>query len=152
MRYRTLALVFGFVTLIELWLAPSLVAFRQQATSAPAVVLSRIEIRYPSIAESAIVSGTVSVRVGVRPDGTVAETTVVEGNDLPLLNNAAKTAAAGAIFECGGCNEPSTPHLIVFVFSLGDDRLPTTWKQTSDASSEVTVIGKVPIFYGEAPT
>lgn len=137
----------GLVALAVL-VAPSLTALAsfQAATGAPAVVLSRIEITYPSIAESANVRGTVSVRVGVRPDGSVAETTLLEGKDLPILNNAAVDAASGATFECRGCSEPSTLHVIVFVFSLGHARVPATWKQTTDGSSEVAVVGEVHIF------
>lgn len=124
--------------------APSVrAASFQAATMTPGVVLSRLEIRYPSIAESARVSGIVRVRVGVRPDGSVAETTLLEGDDL--LNSAAIDAASAATFECRRCTEPATPHVIVFDFSFADARLPTTWKQTSDASSEVTVVGEVQI-------
>jgi TonB family protein len=153
MNRRNLVIVLAFVVPS---VAPSLTAFAtqafsQEATGTPAVVLSRIEIRYPSIAQSAGVRGTVSVRVGVRPDGSVAETTLVKGKDLPILNDAAKDAASGATFECRGCTEPSTPHVIVFVFLLGDDKLPTTWKQTSDGSSEVTVVDEAPIYYGGPP-
>src|SRR3954447_4169535 len=89
----------------------------QQATN-PAVALSRIEGTYPPIAQSARVSGTVNVRVGVRPDGTVSETTLLR--DVPLLREAALNAASGATFECRQCTEPATPHTISFVFSLLD--------------------------------
>ena len=118
----------------------------QQTTTVPAVVLSRIEVFYPPIAESARVSGTVTVRVGVRPNGTVAETTLVQG--LPLLSDVAIGAASRASFECRKCTEPSTPHLIAFVFSFADyDSAgrppPPVWKQTGDARSEVSVFGGV---------
>ena len=118
----------------------------QQTTTVPVVVLSRIEVFYPPIAEFARVSGTVTVRVGVRPDGTVAETTLLQG--LPLLSDAATAAASRASFECRNCTEPSTPHLIAFVFSFaGYDSAgrppPPVWKQTGDARSEVSVFGGV---------
>jgi TonB family protein len=130
-------------------------ASSQQATSVPAVVLSRIHVSYPPIAESARVSGKVNVRVRVRPDGTVAESTLLEG--LPLLSNAAVDAASRASFECRECTEPSTSHTIAFVFSFdgldsdGNPR-PPAWKQTGDASSEVTVFGHVPILYVGPPS
>ena len=117
----------------------------QQATS-PAVVLLRIEPFYPPIAASARVRGTVTVRVGVRPDGSIAETTLLDG--VSLLNDGALTAASRASFECRGCTEPSTPHTIRFVFSLDrhdscGNAPPPEWKQAGDASSDVTVFGDV---------
>src|SRR5262245_16339495 len=81
-------------------------------TTAPVVVLSRIDVSYPAIAESARVSGTVTVRVGVRSDGSAAETTVLQ--DVPLLSAASVKAASGATFECRRCTESVTPHTIVF--------------------------------------
>jgi hypothetical protein len=96
------------------------------------------------------VGGTINVRVGVRPDGGVSETTLLE--DVPLkgdgayiwrlLSAAAVKAASGATFECRQCTETATPHTIAFVFSILDsfDRPPPpVWKQTGDASSEVTI-------------
>ena len=70
----------------------------QQTTTSPVVVNSRIEVSYPAIAKSARMRGTVNVRVGVRPDGSVSETTVLEG--VPLLSDAAvKATNAAAIAE-----------------------------------------------------
>jgi TonB family protein len=117
----------------------------QQATN-PAVALSRIEGTYPPIAKSARVGGTVNVRVGVRPDGTVSETTLLR--DVPLLSGAAVKAASGATFECRQCTEPATPHTISFVFSLLDTQdspPPPVWKQTGTASTEVTIFGNSPL-------
>jgi hypothetical protein len=51
----------------------------QQTTARPVVTLSRIKVVYPPIAVSARVDGTVTVRVGVRPDGSVSETTLLLG-------------------------------------------------------------------------
>jgi TonB family protein len=118
-------------------------ASAQQTPARPVVTLSRIEVAYPPIAESARVSGTVNVRVGVRPDGSVSETTLLQ--DVPLLSDAAVKAASGATFDCRQCTEPATPHTIAFVFSiLGrlDNPPPPVWKQTGDASSEVTIFGR----------
>ena len=120
----------------------------QEATVVPAVVLSRIQIDYPSIAQAALVRGKVTVRVGVRPDGSVAETRLVEG--VQLLSDVAVDAASHATFECRGCTEPATPHTITFVFSFDDlqdnwHSLPPSLKRTGDANSEVTVFGSFPI-------
>ena len=127
----------------------------QEPPTTTSVVLRQIpapEVRYPPIAESARVSGQVNVQVGVRPDGSVAEVTVFPQTDLSwrLLQGTAVDAASRATFECHDCTQPSTPHLIAFVFSLdgsdsGSHALPTTWKQTGDASSQVNVFGRVPI-------
>ena len=68
-----------------------LASARQQATSHP-VVLSRIEVVYPVIAEFARVGGTVTVRVAVRPDGSVSETTLLQ--DVQLLSACRSTAVA----------------------------------------------------------
>jgi len=109
-----------------------------QTTTPPLVVLRRIEIHYPAIAESARMTGTVNIRVGVRPDGSVSETALLDG--VPLLND----AASAAVFECRQCTEPVTPHTITFVFSFPNgfgNAPPPTWKQTGDANSEVTVLG-----------
>jgi TonB family protein len=117
----------------------------QQATN-PTVALSRIEVTYPVIAQYARVSGTVNVRVGVRPDGTVSETTLLR--DVPLLSEAAVKAVSGATFECRQCTEPGTPHTISFVFSLlgtQDSPPPPVWKQTGAASTEVTIFGNAPL-------
>jgi len=121
-------------------------ASAQHVTTSPAIVLSRIEVSYPSIAESARVRGTVSVRVGVRPDGSIAETTLL-GDGVPLLGDAAINAASHASFECRGCTEPSTPHTIAFVFSFDHSEglghaPPPAWRQTGDTSSEVIVFGR----------
>jgi len=130
-------------------------ASAQEAAGAPAVVLMQIpaSVRYPPIAESALVSGKVDVRVAVRPDGSVAEVTVFPRADAkwPLLfYGTVVDAAARASFDCRGCTQPSTPHTITFVFSFdGSDSagnpLPPSWKQTGDANSEVIVFGRVPI-------
>jgi hypothetical protein len=116
----------------------------QQTTTPPVVVLSRIEVSYPEIAVSARMRGTVKVSVGVRPDGSVSETTLLD--DVPLLSAAAIKAASGATFECRQCTEPATPHTIAFVFSFMDaldsPPPPVVWKQTGDASSEVTILGR----------
>ena len=114
-----------------------------QQTTTPAVALSRIKVVYPPIAGSARVGGTVTVRVGVRPDGSVSETTLLQ--DVPLLSDAAVNAASGATFECRQCTEPATPHTITFVFSILaslDSPPPPVLKQTGDASSEVTIFSQ----------
>jgi Gram-negative bacterial TonB protein C-terminal len=126
------------------------IASAQEGTTSPAVVLSRVQVSYPPIAEAALVSGKVNLRAGVRPDGSVAGTTLLQG--VPLLNDAAVAAASRASFECRGCTEPETPHTLAFVFSFslggfdsaGNPR-PPEWKQTGPASSEVTVFGQVPV-------
>ena len=130
-------------------------ASAQEAASAPSVVLLQIpahDMHYPPIAESARVTGRVDVRVGVRPNGTVAEVTVFPQADAPwnLLHGMAVDAASRASFECRGCTQPSTPHTIAFVFSLdrfdsAGNLLPPVWKQIGDSSSEVTVFGRVPV-------
>ena len=131
--------------------AVAMSTFAQEAATVPSVVLLKIPVVYPPIAESAIVSGKVSVRVGVRPDGSVAEaTTFPQTSGPPLLLRAAVDAAARASFECRGCTQPWTTHTITIVFLLGgsdsaSNPLPPAWKQTGDASSEVTVFGRLPI-------
>src|SRR5690242_7558342 len=77
----------------------------QGSPAVPAVVLSRIPAYYPGIAEAARIQGKVTVRVAVRPDGTVYETTLVEG--ARYCSQAAVDFASQARFECRGCTEPS---------------------------------------------
>jgi hypothetical protein len=139
MRLRPNGLLAGYVTLVVTTTSA------QQATN-PTVALSRIHGTYPVIAQYARVSGTVNVRVGVRPDGTVSETTLLR--DVPLLSNAAVDAASGAMFDCGQCTEPATPHTISFVFSrldTQDSPPPPVWKPTGTASTEVTIFGNTPL-------
>jgi hypothetical protein len=134
----------------------------QEAATTPSVVLLQIpahEVFYSPIAESARVSGKVNVRVGVRPDGRVAEVTVFPQADVTwkLLHGTAVDAAARASFECRRCTQPSTAHTIAFVFSFdgfdsAGNPLPAAWKQTGDASSEVTVFGRTPIIGGGPPS
>ena len=127
----------------------------QQPPTTTSVVLRQVpapDVSYPPIAESALVRGQLNVQVGVRPDGSVAEVTVFPRADLSwkLLQATTVNAASRATFECHDCTQPSTAHLMTFVFSLdaSDDDgsvLPTTWKQTGDASSQINVFGRVPI-------
>ena len=124
--------------------------FAQETASAPSVVLLQIPVSYPPIAESARVTGKVEVRVGVRPDGTVAEVTMFPqpgATAVRLLSGPAVDAAARATFECRRCTQPVTPHMLTFVFVLDGTEdegklLPPAWRQTGDASSEVTVHGR----------
>jgi TonB family protein len=126
----------------------------RQAPSAPSVVLLQIPegVLYPPIAASARVTGTIDVRVGVRPDGTVADVTIFPQANLAwkLLQGSAVDAASRARFECRGCTQPSTPHTMTFVFSLDkhDDEgnpAPAEWKQVGQASSEIILFGHVTI-------
>jgi len=135
-------------------IALAAIAYAQEPSGSPAVVLTGVpaNLHYPPIAAAARVTGKVDVRVGVRPDGSVAEATVFPRADTPwrLLYATAADAAARASFQCRGCTQPSTPHTITFVFSLdGFDSdgkaLPPVWKQIGNTSSEVTVFGDVPV-------
>jgi TonB family protein len=127
----------------------------QLVTADPSVVLVQLPaqgVYYPPLAASARVTGKVDVRVGVRPDGSVAEVSVFPQTDgtWRLLQGMAVDVAARASFECRNCTQPSTAHMITFVFSLdGFDAtgkpLPPRWKQMGNANSEVTVFGQVNI-------
>ena len=131
-----------------------------QKAARSVVVLLQIparEVIYPPIAVFANVSGTINVRVGVRPDGSVAEVTVFPQAGMAwhgsCCTGTAAETAAHASFECRGCTRPSTAHTIAFVYSLdgfdsANNPLPPAWKQTGDASSEVTVFGRVPALGG----
>jgi len=136
-------------------------ASAQNTVTNPSVVLVQIrasELVYPAIAQSARVSGTIDVRVGVRPDGSVAEvTTFPLARWWQMLQEVATVAAAHASFECRGCTEPLTAHTITFVFSLdGSDSAgnppPPTWKQIGPASSEVTIVRRHEVINPRGPT
>ena len=130
-------------------------ASTQEAAKGPQVVLLQIpaeKVVFPPIAASAMLSGTINVRVAVRPDGSVAEVTVFPqaGMAWDLLHGAAAEAAVHASFDCRGCTQPATAHTIAFVYSLDEldsanNPRPLEWKQTGDASSEVTVFARVPV-------
>jgi hypothetical protein len=123
-------------------------------TTSPTTVLTHIAVVYPAIAQSARMTGQIEVGMGVRPDGSVADTSVQRGIDLlgGMMNDAALNAASHATFECRSCAEPITPHTITFVFTFdglddGDKMSPPAWKQTGDRSSEVRVFGYVPFIH-----
>ena len=80
MRLGPNGLLAGCVTLV-------VATTSAKQTSNPTVALSPIQGTYPAIAQSARVSGTVNVRVGVRPDGTASEATLLR--DVALLSDAA---------------------------------------------------------------
>src|SRR5438552_2489748 len=85
----------------------ALLAFSPASSALQAtIVLSKIQVVYPAIAQSARIRGTVRVRVGVSPDGSVADTTLLDSSS-PLLNDAAVNAASHASFECRDCTKPS---------------------------------------------
>lgn len=127
----------------------------------PSVVLLQLPegVTYPPIAASALVRGRVDVRVGVRPDGSVADVTVFPQDNTAwrLLQPTAVDIASRGRFECRGCTQPSTPHTIAFVFSFdkhdeNGNPPPPEWKQIGNASSEVTVFGRVNILRSGTPS
>jgi outer membrane biosynthesis protein TonB len=88
--------------------------------------IERLEIpRYPPLADTARISGTVTAIVTISPDGTVQKT-VMEGNAHPLLVPGVENTVRAARFSktCGGKSIR-----LVFNFVLGQDR--DNWQRVS---------------------
>jgi len=89
---------------------------------------------YPSIAQSARVSGEVEVKVSVRPDGSIESAEVIGA--IPLLSEAALEAARKSEFECQRYDVP-VPYSLVFAFVL-DVPAPSPGEEQS-AVTQVSV-------------
>jgi TonB family protein len=74
---------------------------------------------YPPLARQARISGDLVLRVGVRPDGSVASAEVTSGH--PMLKQAALESARKSTFVCQECKESATYYLITYTFGLRID-------------------------------
>lgn len=63
-------------------------------------VLKKVAPQYPAILKSKAIGGTVRLKVFIKPDGSVKDTTVLGGN--PILAESAQRAVAQWKFSSGG--------------------------------------------------
>ena len=90
----------------------------QGTEDAKIVITTLASSAYPRLALQAHISGTVELSLEVRPDGSIASTTVVSGH--PMLTEAASQSARQTKFRCEGCSQPLTPYRMTYKFELGD--------------------------------
>jgi TonB family protein len=128
-------------------LATSLSAAAAQETpphdrvSAGPVVMKLPAPIYPPIALAARVSGSVELKLMLRPDGTVDSEEVVSGP--AMLKQAALGLVSRTVFECKGCTETVTPFQVVFKFELGEaifcEGRDQSYPRISQSANTVTV-------------
>jgi TonB family protein len=87
-----------------------------------AVLVKLAPPTYPPLARQTRISGDVQVDVEVRPDGSVAKATVLQGH--PLLAPAALESAKSSKFECRNCSEKMLSYRLVFTFETSTEREP----------------------------
>ena len=73
---------------------------------------------YPPLARQARIMGDVTIRLGLRQDGSVGSAEVMSGH--PLLAPAALESAQKSTFECRGCSDAETPYLLTYTFRIAD--------------------------------
>jgi TonB family protein len=71
---------------------------------------------YPPIATAARVTGDVVVLLRIRPDGTVADVELLNG--IPLLNDAAVSAARDSRFDCRACDGDGGAYRVRYSFQF----------------------------------
>jgi TonB family protein len=96
-------------------------AFAQAAVEKPQVVLVNLSpVVYPPLARQARIQGDVKVQLQVRADGSVASAEVISGH--PMLKQAALESAQKSQFECHGCADETTSHVLTYTFGIRDDK------------------------------
>jgi Gram-negative bacterial TonB protein C-terminal len=114
-RVRVLLLT---LVLFEALIAASYSMAQDAAANLPpdAVFVSLSPPPYPVIARTAHIAGLVTLKIGVRQDGTVASAEMVSGP--PLLERAAIQSATASRFECRSCSDEVTFYSLVYSFEL----------------------------------
>jgi TonB family protein len=98
-------LLFGLAAFTALWPLARLHCAAQDAgnrsSAARVVVVEILHPEYPPLARTAGISGDVTLRVIVHPDGTVDSVTLVSGH--PMLSPSAVESARQSKFDCFEC-------------------------------------------------
>lgn len=110
---------------------------------------------YPPLAREARISGDVVLMVEIRPNGSVASTSVVAGH--PLLVQAALDSAKQSQFECRNCSEDGISYRLVYSFGLDASNCSATVRgdlkrppRLTQAVGHVTIID-VPVCVDHGP-
>jgi TonB family protein len=94
--------------------------FAQTAVEKPQVALVNLSpVVYPSLARQARIQGDVKIQLQIRRDGSVASAEVISGH--PILKQAALESAQKSQFECHGCADETTSHVMTYTFGIRDD-------------------------------
>jgi TonB family protein len=80
------------------------------------VLISLFNPTYPELARRARVQGDVNLKLEIRRDGSIDSVVVMSGH--PLLEQAAVNSAQQSRFECRGCEDETTPYLLVYSFQF----------------------------------
>jgi TonB family protein len=99
-----------------------------------AVLLSLFSPVYPLLARQAHITGTVTLSLGVRQDGSVESAVAISGH--PMLKQAALDSAQQSIFDCRKCIEPITSYQLVYAFQLGPAKGCSEATSTSKISQQ----------------
>ncbi|MFZ0319689.1 MAG: energy transducer TonB [Candidatus Sulfotelmatobacter sp.] len=92
---------------------------------------------YPPLARQARIAGDVILRIGVRPDGSVASAEVISGH--AMLKQAALDSAQKSAFGCRECGEAVTLVMLTYTFEIrGDCRFGPNCEALEFRAPEVT--------------
>jgi len=90
------------------------------ATQESGVVLTKLLApTYPPLARQARITGDVKIRVGIRPDGSVASAEVISGH--AMLKQSTLESVQKSTFGCEKCTDAVTFHTLTYTFGLRDD-------------------------------
>lgn len=114
----------GFATLIVwFWNSPAQAQAKNQADLSPRVVLTSLSRPvYPPVAVIAHISGEVTVKVSVHPDGSIES--VEPGSGNPTLMLSAIGSAQQSKFECRNCGDSTQSKFFTYFYQLVQEPKP----------------------------
>lgn len=102
--------------------------------SQEAVVTKLFPLSYPPLARQTRITGSVELRLDVRPDGSVALAVAISGH--PLLKQPALENAQHSQFACTDCGENVRSYRLVYAFELGPPSYCTDKVEHSSSNPE----------------
>jgi len=99
-------------------LTPRPMAQNSKGAAGGVTLVKLSEPRYPQLARTTHISGSVVLELSVRQDGSVESASVISGH--PLLQQVALDSANHSQFECSKCNEGTTSYRMIYTFQLID--------------------------------
>ena len=137
MEIRCVRSVAFTVTLAVLCSMYSPLGFAQEPRSegTPKVILSKLSPPiYTPLARQAMIHGDVTVKVSIRPDGTIESVSAIAGP--PMLTQAAVESAKQSQFHCLECVSSITTRLFMYTFELSSEKPdPCCCSCTSNSTS-----------------
>jgi TonB family protein len=85
---------------------------------------------YPAIARTNRIAGDVTLKVGIRKDGSIESVMVTGGH--PMLKQAALDSAQHSLFECRDCNDEVTWYPLTYSFSLANEKSGARFVQSQN--------------------